>query len=187
MDFPPSLRAVSVLFVDIRDYTPLATQLAPVGLTRLLNRYYEATSRVLFAHDAVIEFAGDAVMGLFNAPIPREDHERAALGAALGVQRAVQGLGIPELRVGVGVNAGEGTVGLMVKGEVRDFTVVGDLVNVAARLQSKARAGEIVVGERVYERGRDLVPAGYSAELTAFELKGKAEPWPAWVLRPAAE
>jgi adenylate cyclase len=185
MEFPPSLRAVSVLFVDIRDYTPLATRLAPRGLTTLLDRYYGATSQALFNHDAVIEFAGDAVMGLFNAPIPREDHERVALAAALEIQRTVRGLGIPDLTVGIGVNSGEGIVGLMTKGDVRDFTAVGDVVNVAARLQAKARAGEIVASEQVAERARDLVPEEYVVEKVVFELKGKEEPCPAWVLRPA--
>lgn len=185
MDFPPSLRAVSVLFVDIRDYTPLATRLAPKGLTTLLNDYYATTSRVLFRNDAVIEFAGDAVMAIFNAPIPRADHERAAMSAALEIQAAVQALHIPELAVGVGVNSGEATVGLMVKGgDVRDFTAVGDVVNVAARLQAKARAGEIVSCEAAVEKSRDLIPESYAVEAATLELKGKEEPWRAYVLRP---
>lgn len=188
MDFPPSLRAVSVLFVDIRDYTPLATRLAPVGLMRLLNRYYHAVSAVLFAHDGVVEFAGDAVMAVFNAPIPRDDHERAALAAALEIQEAIRDLAIPELAVGVGINSGEGTVGLMVKGEgVKDFTAVGDVVNVAARLQAKARPGEIVACEHVLERGRDLVPGSYALEKALFELKGKDAPCAAWILRPVGQ
>ena len=184
MDFPPSLRAVSVLFVDIRGYTALAGRLPPATLTDLLNRYYGATSQILFQHDAVIEFAGDAVMAVFNAPIPREDHERMALVAAVEIQRAVEGLRIPGLKVGVGVNAGEGTVGLMTKGEVKDFTVVGDVVNVAARLQAKAEAGEIIACERVIEKARDLIPGSYAVERASFELKGKDEPYPAFVLRP---
>lgn len=185
MDFPPSLRAVSVLFVDIRDYTPLATRLAPKGLTKFLNDYYAATSQVLFRNDAVVEFAGDAVMALFNAPIPRADHERAAINAALEIQGAVQALHIPELAVGVGVNSGEATVGLMVKGgDVRDFTAAGDVVNVAARLQAKARAGEIVSCEAAVEKSRDLIPARYAVEPTTLDLKGKDTPFPAYVLTP---
>ncbi len=185
MDFPPSLRAVSVLFVDIRDYTPLATQLAPKGLTKLLNEYYAATSEVLFRNDAVVEFAGDAVMGLFNAPISRADHERAALNAGLEIQAAVQALHIPDLAVGVGVNSGEATVGLMVKGEgVRDFTAAGDVVNVAARLQAHARPGQIVASEAAVEKSRDLIPDSYAVEAATLELKGKPSPCSAYVLTP---
>ena len=186
MDFPPSLRAVSVLFVDIRGYTPLAERLQPAALTKLLNRYYAATSEVLFEHDAVIEFAGDAVMAVFNAPISREDHQRAALVSALEIQRAVRELRIHELAVGVGVNAGQGTVGIMVKGDMRDFTVVGDVVNVAARLQAQARPGEIIACETVVEKGRDLIPQSYTIEKAALSLKGKEAPCQAYILRPWA-
>lgn len=186
MDFPPRLRAVSVLFVDIRGYTSLAERLAPSALTKLLNRYYAATSEVLFQHDAVIEFAGDAVMAVFNAPIPREDHERAALVSTVEIQRAVQELRLPELKVGVGVNAGECMVGLMVKGEVKDFTAVGDVVNVAARLQAKAQAGEIIACDTVVEKGRDLIPASYSIDKASMELKGKEALCQAYILRPKA-
>jgi adenylate cyclase len=186
MDFPPGLRAVSVLFVDIRGYTPLAERLGPSALTKLLNRYYAATCEVIFRHDAVIEFAGDAVMAIFNAPIPRQDHERAALAAALEIQKAVRELHLPELQVGVGVNAGEGTVGLMVKGDVKDFTVVGDVVNVAARLQAKAQAGEIIACDTVVEKGRDLIPGSYGVEKASLELKGKEGLCPAYILTPRA-
>jgi len=186
MDFPPSLRAVSVLFADIRGYTPLAARLAPSVLTGLLNRYYAVVSDVLFRHDAVIEFVGDGVMALFNAPIPREDHERMALASAFEVQRAVHDLAIPELRVGVGLNAGEGTIGIMVKGDARDFTVVGDIVNVAARLQACAQAGEIVCCERILDKARDLIPEGYAVERASLELKGKEGPCPAYIVRPRA-
>jgi len=187
MDFPPGLRAVSVLFADIRGYTPLAARLAPSALTRLLNRYYAATSEVLFAHDAVIEFAGDGAMALFNAPIARADHERAALEAAVDIQCAIKELRIPELNVGVGVNSGDGIIGLMEKGDgVKDFTAVGDVVNVAARLQAKAQAGEIVVCERTFEEGRDVIPGQYVVEKASLDLKGKEDPYPAYILRPGS-
>jgi len=187
MDFPPSLRAVSVLVADIRGYTPLAARLAPSVLTGFLNQYYAVVSEVLFRRDAVIEFVGDGIMALFNAPIPREDHERMALLSALEIQDAVHDLQIPELRVGVGVNAGEGTVGIVVKGgDARDFTVVGDIVNVAARLQSLAHAGEIVACERIIDRARDLIPESYTSERVSLELKGKEGPCPAYIVRPRA-
>jgi adenylate cyclase len=150
---------VAVLFADVRGSTRLGGTTTASGFAELLNRFYAVATDVLLRHDAIIDkLIGDEAMALFIPGVAGPDYRRKAVAAGVDVLRAV-GYGTsagPWLTVGVGVNAGSAYVG-NVGSAVVDFTALGDPVNLAARLQAEAGAGQIVVADDVHdELGRVL-------------------------------
>ena len=176
---------IGVLFADVRGFTSLSEETAPGDMARTLNRFYESATEILTRSAIVDKLVGDEVMALYLPqlmPGPWEDdmlRDARDLLAAVGY-----GDGEPWLRLGVGLDAGDAYVCNVGSGEVKDFTAIGDVVNTAARLQSAAEAGQIVLSERLFERLSDR-PEG--ARATTLELKGKSEPAPARVVAVAAE
>ena len=163
-----------VLFADIRGFTSLSERSDPAAVSALLRRYYAAAEDVLFPEAVIDKLIGDEVMALYlpiygrfeeAAPLML-DHARRLL-AAVGYGGA-EG---PFAEVGVGLDYGEAFVGNVGGDTYTDFTAIGDVVNVAARLQGTAAGGEIVASARLVER-LDPVPG----EPIELELKGKAEP-----------
>jgi len=163
-----------VLFADIRGFTSLSERSDPAAVSALLRRYYAAAEDVLFPEAVIDKLIGDEVMALYlpiygrfeeAAPLML-DHARRLL-AAVGYGGA-EG---PFAEVGVGLDYGEAFVGNVGGDTYTDFTAIGDVVNVAARLQGAAAGGEIVASARLAER-LDAAPG----EPIELELKGKAEP-----------
>lgn len=115
-------------------------------------------------------------MGFFGAPISREDHARRAVATAVEIQRGLESFG-EGLAVGVGIATGEAFVGNVGGGEVTDYTVLGDTVNIAARLQGAAGSGEILVAQATYAQVTTEFPYARRQELV---LKGKSEAVIAW-------
>ena len=173
---------IGVLFADVRGFTTLAETMTPGEAAKLLNRFYAVATDVLVERDAIVDkLVGDEVMALFIPPVVGPDHLERMVDAAEALLRGV-GTGSPEgawLPLGVGVAFGEAFVGNVGSGEVKDFTALGDVVNTAARLQSVAAAGTIVIAERVYEAVRDRYPAAEPREL---ELRGRSAPVAAYVV-----
>ena len=165
-----------ILFADVRGYTRLSEGMSPSEVATLMNRFYAAASGMVFAEDGILDkLVGDEVMALFWPPLIEGDAAEKMVAAAEGLLRAV-GYGSDDgswLEVGVGLDYGPAYVGNVGGGEVRDFTALGDVVNTAARLQTAAEGGQIVVSERVYERVAERWPAARRVELP---LKGKAKP-----------
>jgi adenylate cyclase len=166
-----------VLFADVRGFTTLSETMPPAELAELLNRFYKTATAVLIRHDAIIDkLVGDEVMGVFIPQFVDGDVYEHMVGAAADLLAGV-GFGTddePWLPVGAGLDFGRIFVGNVGGGgEVRDFTALGDAVNTAARLQSAAGAGQIVVSERVYGGVAAAYPDAQPAEL---ELKGKSAP-----------
>ena len=136
-------RTLSVLFSDIRDFTTLSEALPPDRLVALLNTYLSPMTRAVLNRGGLLDkYIGDAVMAVFGAPVPFEDHARRALSCALDMHRALQALNQGPLAsfgltlsIGVGVNTGEMVVGNMGSEERFDYTVAGDAVNLASRLE----------------------------------------------------
>ncbi|PKB78910.1 MAG: hypothetical protein BZY88_16000 [SAR202 cluster bacterium Io17-Chloro-G9] len=173
-----------MLFVDVRGFTTLSEKLPPTELVARLNRFYDLASRTVFDLDGTLDkMVGDQVMAFFGAPFPVKDHERRAVRAALAIVSGVEAMaeGSDDLAVGGGVGTGEVFMGNVAQGEVRDFTVIGDVVNTAARLQGEARPGEVLVMEETY---RALAAQFPHAAQRTLELKGKEEPLVARVLSP---
>jgi class 3 adenylate cyclase len=163
---------VSVIHADIRGYTTVAEALPPEETVVLLLKYHGRAVEALQREGATLDhFGGDSVLAMWNAPMPRADHVRAALKGALALQEAARAVG-QELAYGVGVHTGEAIVGNLGNEIYQNFTAVGDTVNVAARLQAAAGPGEVICTEQV------LADAGSgirSVALGALEVKGRRE------------
>ena len=170
---------ISVLFVDIRGFTSLAEQLEPADVATQLNRFYKTASNAIFRHDGTLDkLVGDQVMGFFGAPIGRDDHAKRAVATASEIRReSLAAASVDRLGIGIGIATGEAFVGNVGGGEVADYTVIGDTVNVAARLQGEAAAGEILISQETYTRVVMEFPYAKRHELL---LKGKSEPVIAW-------
>jgi DNA-binding SARP family transcriptional activator len=152
-----SRRTVTVLFCDVVDSTRLAVTLDPEAYRRLLSSYYEATKRAVETHGGTVEkFIGDAVTALFGIPDLHEDDALRAVRAAVDVRRAIQKLeSEPPLRVRIAVNTGE----VVTSVETDRPRVTGAAINVAAHLEKRAGASEIVLGDATHALVRDAVRA----------------------------
>jgi len=181
-------KLVTVLFADLTGSTALGEELDPEQLRSLLAGYFAAMASVIESWGGVVEkFIGDAVMAVFGVPVAREDDAERALHAALAMQKRLEELndeiaarhGV-RLGLRIGVNSGE-----VIAGIGRDqFMVTGDVVNVAARLQQTAGAGDVVVGERTHLATR----GGFGVEQVEDRvLKGKSLPVRAWRVVSAAD
>src|ERR687895_1354489 len=176
---PEERRQVTVLFADLSGYTAVAERMDPEAVKALVDRALMRLGQEVERYGGTVDkYIGDNVMAIFGAPIAHEDDAERAVRAGLGMQAAMEEVndGLPDgahFALRVGVNTGE-----VLAGAVGDaYTVVGDTVNVASRLQSAARPGSVTVGERTM-RATDAA-VEYSA-LEPLELKGKSEPVPAW-------
>ncbi|WP_374020247.1 adenylate/guanylate cyclase domain-containing protein [Paenibacillus thiaminolyticus] len=172
---------ITVMFIDIRGFTPLSERLAPEETLQVLNQYLHACAEVIFRHQGTLDkFIGDGVMAIFGAPYPLEGHEEHALQAALSLVRRAellkQTLGAKDIAVqfGIGIQSGEAVVGNIGSEALRlDYTAIGDTVNTAARLESQAKPGQVLVGEETVRR---LGSRFNMSEVGPLKLKGKAEP-----------
>jgi adenylate cyclase len=177
------LAQVSVEFVDVRGFTAMSEKIQPAELVAKLNRFYSMAARVVFELDGTLDkMVGDGVMAFFGAPFQPEDHAARAVQAALEIVSGTLSPsdGFEGLPVGGGVATGEAFVGNVGEGEVRDFTVISDTVNTAARLQASASSSEVLITAETF---RAAAPIVRSSEVRMLELKGKAAPLPAHVLR----
>ncbi|HEY8673867.1 MAG TPA: adenylate/guanylate cyclase domain-containing protein [Candidatus Dormibacteraeota bacterium] len=164
-------KTVTILFADVTGSTAMGEQSDPEALRRVMTRFFEVSRATLERHGATVEkFIGDAVMAVFGVPAVHEDDALRAARAALELRRNVAALGI-ELRIGI--NTGE------VVAEEGETLITGDAVNVAARLEQGASAGEILLGDATYRFARDALSAVTVAPLNA---KGKSQPVVAWRL-----
>ena len=144
---------VTVLFSDIRGFSTIAERLGARDVAAVVGRHLEAMAEVVAAHGGTIDkFQGDAVMAVFGAPEPLPDHAERALRCAIAMQHRQSELNeagwdvvdLPEMGVGIGVNTGRVIAGTVGGGGRLEYTVVGDAVNIASRLQNEAAGGEIV-------------------------------------------
>lgn len=173
-----------MLFADLRGYTGLSERTALPTLRRMLNDLYTVATGIVLARDGIVDkFVGDAVMALFNAPIPSPRHREAALDAGVALLEAVGRSRVP-LALGVGVNTGMAMTG-NVGGEVLDYTAIGDAVNVASRLSGLAGPGELLAAASTWE-GRGARFATVAAEAMELAVKGRAQPVTAYRLSAAA-
>jgi adenylate cyclase len=165
---------VGVLFADVRGFTSLAERMPPDEVAQLLNRFYAAASRILTRSAIVDKLVGDEIMALYLPQLLGEHWEDDLVRDATELLAAVgyRGGDEPWLPLGVGVDVGRAYVGNVGAGDVKDFTALGDVVNTAARLQSSASAGQVVVSERLFDR---LATRPLDATATSFRLKGKEQ------------
>jgi len=168
---------LTMLFVDVRGSTTIAEKMSTTEFSHLMNRFYEATINVLVHADAFIDkLVGDEVTALFIPGYAGKEHARRAVEAGQALLR-VTGHGQPHrpwIPVGVGIHTGLAWVGAIAgaSGAAADFTALGDNVNIAARLASKAGAGEVLISEATWDAAR--IEAA-ELEKRELELKGKSE------------
>ena len=167
---------VTVLFADLRGYTAFSERTAPAEVVAMLNAAFGVAVPIVLAEGGTVtQFIGDAMMAIFNAPSPQPDHALRAARAALAMQRGVGEMLTagtrPQFRVGL--NSGIALVGNIGAAEMRSFSAIGDTTNLAARLQTYAAEGTVVIGASTYDliRERAIV-----RPLGSPRLKGKSQP-----------
>jgi adenylate cyclase len=179
----------SVLFADIRGFTEMSERMKPTEVVSLLNRYFNAVEPAILAEGGFInKFGGDSLLAVFGAPVPQEDHAERAARAALGMREALaawnareEAEGRVRLRIGVGVHCGEMVAGSVGTQNRMEYTVIGDVVNVAARIQAlnKEWGTDILVSAEVHERIRARVP---SKAMPPASVQGKSAPLEVYAL-----
>ncbi|HTQ80463.1 MAG TPA: adenylate/guanylate cyclase domain-containing protein, partial [Thermoanaerobaculia bacterium] len=175
-----SKRQAVVMFADIRGFTALSERLSPDEIASLLNEYFTEMVEIVFEHGGALDkFMGDAMMAIWGAPLNRADDPDRAVRAAVAMQRELEPLnrlwrerGKPTLAVGIGLHAGEVFAGNIGSDRRLEYTVLGDAVNTASRLCAEAGAGDILIGEALYEA---LEAPPRVAPLQPLQLKGKAQ------------
>ncbi len=178
-DLGGQVSQVTVMFADLEGFTPMSRTMAPSDVASILNRYFEVVVPTVIAEGgSVLSFGGDAVVAVFNVPDPYPDHACRAMRSALRIQEAIERLrseddlqDAPSFRIGI--NTGEAFVGNIGSDETRTFTIIGEAVNLAARLQTHATPGMVLIGPATYEAAADKVRA---EPLPMVHLKGITDP-----------
>jgi adenylate cyclase len=169
-------RDVSVMFCDIVGFTSLSESMEPRAVADLLNEFFEAMTEEIFKHEGTLDkFIGDAILAVFGAPFEQADHAIKAVEAALGMRRALEELnarrGDRPLEVRTAIHSGHVLTGDIGSPKRREFTVLGDTVNITSRLQTTvAKAGQIVISRDTYDRLHGRVAA---TPLGATNLRGR--------------
>jgi len=177
----------TVFYSDIRGFTAMSETMSPEDVYAQLNEYFEAMCAIVFAHGGYVDkFIGDCVMAVFSAPYQTPGDARNAVIAAVEQQAKIRDLcqrwrseGKPEFGVGMGINTGDVVMGNLGASSRMNYTVIGDNVNVAARLYGLAKAGEIVISETTYAECRDVVEV---EPREPVEVKGKRLPVAAYTV-----
>lgn len=177
---PSERREATVVFLDIKDFTNFAEHLEPEEAVEILNQIFKPIINIIYKYEGSInKFLGDGLMIVFGIPYSRENDPERAVRASLEVMKSIQKNGIIKmdnekikLKARIGINTG-----LCISGEIgsptrKEFTVIGDTVNLASRLQVNAPTGEIMVGERTYQKIKDNFTFTTSRKL---KIKGKKD------------
>lgn len=172
-------RQISVLFADIVGFTTMSEQMTPPEVAKLLNQFFEAMIDVIFAHEGTLDkFIGDAILATFGAALPQQDHAVRCVRAALDMRKALAGFNAkrdqPELRMRIAINSGCALVGDIGSPKRREFTVLGDVVNTASRLESGvAQPDQIIISGTTYQLVKDEIEA---RALGSVNLRGRSGP-----------
>lgn len=174
---------MTVLFSDIRGFTTISEKTQPEVLVGLLNEYFTAMTEIILQSGGVLDkFIGDAIMAFWGAPQETSDHAERACETALKMMEKLavlkndwQRRGLPEINIGVGINSGEMIVGNMGSDRRFDYTVIGDNVNLASRLEglNKQYQTNIIVSQFTFDRIKDDFEGEY---LDKVNVKGKEIP-----------
>ncbi len=178
-------RHMTFLFCDIRGFTPISEQYKdnPAELTKLINRFLTRMTNVIIANGGTVDkFMGDCIMAFWNAPLKTADHQMLAVLTASQMQSELARLNeqltaesLPNIKIGIGINSGEALVGNMGSDQRFDYSVIGDAVNLAARLESasKTLGHTLIVGEGT----KKVIDDKFSFEFVdSITVKGKTEP-----------
>jgi adenylate cyclase len=180
-----STEEVTVMVADIRGFTSIAEYRDPQDCIRILNAFFAVAVDAVEEFDgAVDKFQGDSVMALFSSNPKADPHERRAVHAAIRLRTVLKNLVIPELpvplRIGIGISSGVAALGFVGADRRKDFTAIGDVVNVTHRLQAISEPNQIVISAQTQKNiGSDV----RVDELGEIELKGRLEPVTAFAVK----
>jgi adenylate cyclase len=174
---------VTVLFTDIRSFTTISEKMDPQQLVALLNEYFTEMVGIVMQEDGVVDkYIGDAIMAVFGAPVPKPKDAANAVRAAVRMRNALVDLnvrlkarGIAPLRTGIGIHSGEVVAGNIGCEKRMEYTVIGDTVNVASRLETSTKelGADVLISESTFELTKNLVEVGPAREIT---VKGRQQP-----------
>ena len=175
-------REVSVLFCDIRSFTAMSEKMAAAEVVSLLNRYFTALGQCITAHHGIInKYIGDAIMAIFGAPVASQNSAEDAFAAALDMRKALEKVnkefaedGLPQLRFGIGIHTGPVFAGTIGAENRMEYTVIGDTVNTASRLESlcKTYSTDLLLSEAAAEKLSNIRNLVFVAEA---QIRGKSE------------
>src|SRR3989338_1992359 len=174
-------REVTILLADLRGFTSITAALPAGTVIEMLNRCLGRMNEIVFRHHGVVDkFMGDSIMGLFGAPVERADDVKRALTCAIEMQLAMVELnnqgrpdGMPELFMGIGINTGSVMAGKFGSSFYSEYTVIGDEVNLASRIEAFSLRGQVLISENTFDQCR-----GFATVSDAMEVfvKGKSHP-----------
>ena len=180
--FENERREVTILFADIRGFTAMSERMPVEDIVSMLNVFFSAMVNVIFRNNGVLDkFIGDEIMAIFGPPfIENTSHFQNAVKSAIEMQKATETimesrniLGKEAFEIGIGINTGEVIMGNVGSTNRMDYTVIGDSVNTAARLQAVAKGGEIIIGAKTYEQVRNQFRIKKGGKI---KLKNKKKP-----------
>lgn len=172
----------TVFFSDIEGFTSISETLTPKELVMFLNEYFTLASRIILEHGAMVDkYIGDAIMAIFGAPIPKDLHAASACLTALEIHRQLKAFyekksaDLPHFQTRIGLNTGKMVIGNIGSEMHMDYTVIGDAVNLASRLEgaNKEYGTNIIISESTYQQAKDFIEV---RELDYLRVKGKAIP-----------
>ncbi|MBV5296597.1 MAG: PilZ domain-containing protein [Rhodoferax sp.] len=171
-------RRVTILLSDLRGFTAVAEHYTALEMVEALNRYFNRMTEIIIGYGGTIDkFMGDAIMALFGAPVARQDDVEAALACAIEMQMAMkdinlenQTFGMAPLYMGIGINTGEVVAGHLGSVLHSEYTVIGDQVNLASRVEAHSLRGQILLSENTYLLACDFIETG---QVNEVRVKGK--------------
>lgn len=172
---------VTVLFADIRGFTSISEKEKPEKVVGLLNKYFSAMSEIIFEHGGTLDkYIGDGLMAIFGAPTVGEEDALNAVKAAVTMQKRLAKLneelrieGYGQIAVGIGMHTGEATIGYIGSDKRSEYTAIGDTVNLASRLESNAKGGQILMSDATAAASGNLIPVNQLEPLT---VKNRVQP-----------
>jgi len=174
-------RRVTILLSDIRGFTALAETYSAMTVVELLNRYFSVMSEIIVQYGGTIDkLMGDSIMVLFGAPDTHADDVERAIACSVAMQQAMsdfneqnKALGLPELYIGIGINTGTVVAGPVGSKHHREYTVIGDEVNLVSRIEAQSLRGQILISENTYQLAKNYILVG---EPNQVRVKGKRLP-----------
>ena len=174
-------REVTVLFCDIRSFTAMSEKMEAAEVVSLLNKYFTALGQCITRHHGIInKYIGDAIMAIFGAPVKSDNSAKDAFEAAIDMKKALIEVNkdflkedLPEVRFGIGIHTGPVFAGTIGAANRMEYTVIGDTVNTASRIEASAGGNQVLISSDVYEVLKDRITV---ADAGDRQFKNKKEP-----------